>query len=245
MFDNYPTHLIAFLMVGMLQGSLLAQNSTVQANEKTTHTVRGPRPMEYALNILGDEYALIANYEEPPVVFAEDIIDQSVKKDRSALGTQTRTFNFAVEHTHRQLSQGRATLQSLAEQYNQAGLGDEFTVKPAGPLLTLVGNRAKDRYGVLSPVRSPLDGIVRIPEQRVDGAEFARIFCEAVSKVSAIPLLPGVLPQPIAQSYATISGDGLEARQVLVRALSSLEWKDTRLKVPHGGTRWLVYYSVS
>lgn len=233
-----------FLLCSGVAFYAFGQPAPAQPVETAVHTVQQARPLEEVVHLLIREYGLSVNYEEPMVVHADDIVDQSIKRDNSALGQRGGTFRFTVNRSGRNLPDARAALESIVQQYNASGLTGRFQVKPAGPLLSITPLSVKDRFGVLALTQSPLDAPLKIAEQRLEGPAMVRLFCEMLTQASGVKVYPGVLPPTLIQGFTTIRADGEEARLVLARALGTLERKEARIQIPIPGFRWLLYYSI-
>lgn len=214
-----------------------------QAEETVTHTIaEQARPLDEAIILIASEYGVSVSYEEPMIVHPDDIVDRSLKKGAASLTHRGGTFRFSVKRSGRTLTNPRAALESMVQQYNAAGLTGRFQVKPAGPLLAITPMSVKDRFGVLTPALSPLDAPVKIKEQRVGGLDMMKLVCDAASAASGMKVYPGMLPKPLTDGFATIRGDGEEARLVLARALGTLEFRDPRIQAPRPLYRWILYY---
>lgn len=223
---------------------LFGQPGSTQPVESYTHTIQSKRPLEDVVDLLIDNYGVVVNYEDVMVVNPSDIVDESIKKDGSALGRRSKTFHLRIDAVRKRLPDVRAGLESIVEQYNSQDLTGKYRIKPAGPLFSIAPWKARDRSEVLMETQSPLDVPLTIAEQRLDGIEMIRVFCDAVTRAAGAQVYPGVWTKAMAAGVGTLKADGEEARLVLARALGSMERKDTRSPARMLAHRWLLYYSI-
>jgi hypothetical protein len=241
------THLLRLLIAVVYFGTgehLFGQPGSTQPVESYTHTIQSKRPLEDVVDLLIDNYGVVVHFEDVMVVNPSDIVDESIKKDGSALGRRSKTFNLRIDAVRKRLPDVRAGLESIVQQYNSQDLTGKYRIKPAGPLFSIAPWKAKDRFEVLTETQSPLDVPLTIPEQRLDGLEMMRVFCDALTRASGLQVYPGVSTKAMAAGVGTLKADGEEARLVLARALGSMERKDTRIQAPMLAHRWLLYYSI-
>jgi hypothetical protein len=199
---------------------------TVTANESL--------PLFQAIDAVRLEYGWQVNWESAPCYSHFDVVDDTAPKWRAAHpnekgvtrpagGLYVGTFPEPKETSD--LGAERLALSRLVEEYNATDNPGKYTLRAdPGGQLTIVGTRVRDETGNLQDIRPLLDTPLTIgKEPRSVYDAIKSILAGLESATGKQVLFAAASSSLFRTTQATIGGEGVPARELLMQALASTE----------------------
>ena len=239
---------------GAVVGAMLffAGSAHSQTASNVPFTVSDARPLAKAAEIIEVKYGLLINYEDPAYVHADDVRDDTDLKykqqDPSARALSVRggqlVFDVEARADGRGLANPMRALQTVVDAHNSRGLPGSFRVLQTKDTFSIVPVAVKDRSGRVGSFSSPLDAKMSIPEREVTGTQLVELICEEVTRASGFRVVPGLLPSNVLNNTTVVLKATNEvAREVLLRALPGLSWKQPGITIPPRKLVWQLFYA--
>lgn len=195
--------------------------------------VEDPRPIAKAVEILAVRHAWRMTYEDPPYVYANDVIDKTVNPVPGlprALSPIGGRIDFDYEVPRSGKPDPAALIQKVFDAHMLRGNPGTFSVKQRNETFHIVPAQIKDNQGRLVDITPVLDTTITIPRLERNLADTFRTVFSAVDQKTQAKILFGSIPANLFIYTKTIQEATNEpARDVLLRALDAtkikLSWK--------------------
>lgn len=216
-----------------------------QVDAKVRLSVRDPRPLAKAVEVLEARSGLAVTYEDPLYVNEGEIADvaPSVRKDFNRFrpgeapkvlipkgGAVTVDYN-AIPGTERP-ADPVAAVQELVKEHSASGNAGLFRVEQSGQMIHVIPAAFKNREGVMTAQQSVLDAMINVPAEERSGVQTLRAICEAVSQATHTRVVVGTIPLNLfIRHHGSEGGADQKARDVLVNLLgntrkgTNLSWR--------------------
>jgi hypothetical protein len=211
------------------------------------------RPLADAAKILQAKFGVPISYEDAPWENQADIIrtkdipgqkdSERLNPDLLAPAVATLELRLTTDaKTKAVLQTPSETLQAVLDQHAERGNPGRFRLINLGQFgLSVVATQARNREGALVAVTSPLDAIVSFPDEERTTYDTVRLIGTAIGSATGQPVGVDLSGLPREQ-VIRIGAKAETARDVLARALRSIQFADPRIKAVIPKRSWRLLY---
>lgn len=202
-------------------------------------SVTDPRPVAGAILEIERRHGVAISYEDPPLVYADDIQDVAAQVSRRLAEFAARgetpppvlvpkggTVRFSYETERSTVVPVNVTVERLLAEVLQshvdAGNAGTFRIAPGRGMTHVIPVSARDATGAVSAVTPVLDAVIDVSLENTDGRQALRAVCEAVSRASGqtVALAEGISFNLFRTTPISIEDARGVAREILVDILS-------------------------
>lgn len=221
---------IALSVLSLSFGHLTSIRASEQQRVRI-HVVDYPRPVAAAVRQVETHFAHVVTYEDTRYVNPGDILDvtEEISRDRASTkriyarkpGTINFSFAPSSEPAAHQILQ---VLRGLIAHANGKGLFGKFAVEPGDGAYHIIPVAIRGKKGSLEAYASPLETYISFAADNEDGLELMFRLADTISSFSGVKVRAGTMPlNRFAQARVSVSAEGERARDVLWRALKSID----------------------
>ena len=224
------SHLLGALAVSL---ALSGFAQTITINEQ-------PRPIAHGAEELEHKYGVLINYEDPPYVSPQDIVDVTDSVARHPInhrivgpksGSLTLSTDLVPYGKRVTTDEAKGLVEKLLEAYKAGGNPGTFTSSQAGDVFTISPAQYRDRSGAVRDIQPILNTPISIEPQTVTILKALEILCTKINDaVGYKEIWLGMMPTYLDQDTMQLSASNQPARNVLERIVTVIGQGTSHLK---------------
>jgi hypothetical protein len=210
----------------------------MQEAKKVNLSVRDPRPVAKAVELLGAKHGWVITYEDPAYAHDSELVDvtESVRRDlhKYRAGEAPKVlipkggelvFDYEYAPAAKPPAEAAAAVvQQLLNTQSAGGNAGTFRLERSGQFMHVIPATSKNGAGEVAPSESVLDALITLPAGERNGVRMLGVICAAVSKATGARVEVGVIPTDLFMRYQDQQGAMNEkARDVLANRLESMK----------------------